>query len=371
MKKNDLALDARMIRHSGIGTYVRGLLTGFLEAGTWEQSRPVLFGPGPDAHFPASSEFRWRPFAAPIYSLQEQLQYPSKLKGFGLWHAPHYNAPFFKGRTQLVVTVHDLIHWIFRGRFFSRAQASYTKLMMGRAVRQAARMIAVSEHTKRDLIEHFGADPGKIRVIYEGAPRDFKPCEDPAEISAVREKFALPERFFLYVGLIKPHKNVLWLMRLFRRLFKEKKITAPLVLVGKKDSSYAPEFRELAALGREAAVIYLDQVSKQDLQRLYQGALALVHPSLYEGFGLTLLEAMASGTPAAAFRTASIPEVAGDAAVLTEPNDEEQMAAALQKLESSESFRAGCRQKGMEQIKKFTWKKTAEETLQVYREVLE
>jgi glycosyltransferase involved in cell wall biosynthesis len=138
----------------------------------------------------------------------------------------------------------------------------------------------------------------------------------------------------------------------------------------KKDRRYAVNFEELSALEREEAVIFIDQPPFKDLLTLYQSALALVHPSLYEGFGLTLLEAMACGTPVAAFRTASIPEVAGDAGLLLRPNDEEAMTDALIRLERSSSLREEMRAKGFIQVKKFNWKDTAEKTLQVYKEVL-
>ncbi len=365
MKK--IALDARMIRHSGIGTYVRGLLSGMDQTGLPAEMKISLRCP----ENPGYARFDWSPFQSPIYSVQEQLAFTSQAGDCDLWHSPHYNIPYFLSGPKLVVTVHDLIHWIFRGRFFSRMQAYYTEIMMRRLVKTSARVIAVSQKTKQDLIDFFQAPADKITVIYEGVDPAFKPCETPVLLKEIRVKHRLPEKFFLYVGLLKPHKNVLWLARLFRRLHCEKKISAPLVIVGKKDRAYRPGFEELGALSREDAVIYLEQTTGDDLKKLYQGALALVHPSLYEGFGLTLLESMASGTPVIAFNTASIPEVAGDAGILLRPNDEDAMTRTLIEMEQSETLRAQYRAKGLAQVKKFDWKKTAEETLRVYREVLQ
>ncbi len=363
MKK--IALDARMVRHSGIGTYLRGLLSGCAENRLPQDWDLTLMGPGSEDY-----PYNWKPFTSRIYSIEEQLAYPGKAKGYDLWHSPHYNIPFFKTGPKLVVTVHDLIHWIFRGKFFNQAQALYVKAMMERVVKTADRIIAVSEKTKQDLMEYFNAPAGKISVIYEGVSDDFQPAQDPAALKELRVRHNLPDRFFLYVGLMKPHKNILWLARLFRKLFHEKKISSPLVMIGKKDARYPSGHEELAALGREDAFIYLDKTIHGDLPKLYQSATALVHPSLYEGFGLTLLEAMASGTPVVAFRTASIPEVAGQAGVLLDINDEEQMSSALRMLESSSNFREDCSKKGLEQAARFKWRDTARKTLEVYREVL-
>lgn len=363
--KNKIALDARMIHHSGIGTYVRGLVSGFSNTGLPGNMELTLCGDAKGAGF------RAQPFTEPIYSIGEQLAYPAQAHGYDIWHSPHYNIPYFKTSQKLVVTVHDLIHWVFRGRFFSRAQAYYTELLMRKVVKSADRIIAVSEKTKLDIMEFFQAPEDKITVVYEGVSPDFGISADAAELRDLRTRHKLPDNFFLYVGLIKPHKNVLWLARLFRRLFREKKISSPLVIVGKKDRKYGPGFEELETLGREEAVIYLDQAPKADLKVLYQSALALVHPSLYEGFGLTILEAMACGTPVAAFRTASIPEVAGDAGILIRPNDEEAMTDTLIRLEKSDSLRAQMKAKGLLQTKKFDWNDTAAKTLQVYREVLQ
>lgn len=348
----EIGVDARMMFSSGIGTYIRGLTDEYA-----------------NVSHPSDWHFSLEKFNAPVYSIAEQFAYASILKKFDLWHAPHYNVPFFKPKTPVVTTIHDLIHWVFRGKFFSPLHAGYARTMIQKALRNSAQVITVSQKTKSDLIEHFGADAGKISVIYEGTSPDFKPL--PAEqVNNALKPYGLPENYFFYCGNLKPHKNVLWLVRLFRRLFKEKKINTPLVVLGKKDPSYPADMRELAALGREDAVIYLPQIEKGGLPVLYNGATALVHPSLYEGFGLTVLEAMACGTPVAAFRTASIPEVAGDAAFLHEVNDETAMAATLQKLESSSSLREEYRQKGFAQAKKFQWKDAARQTLDVYQKAL-
>lgn len=363
-----LGIDARMIQHTGIGTYVRGLL------GEWKdrprEEMPVLFG-DPEVCFKKAPGYETRRFRSPIYSLQEQLKYPSLLKQCTLWHAPHYNVPLHvPAGTRLVVTVHDLIHWLFRKDFFSPLQGGYASFMLRRTVRSAHHVITVSENTKRDLVQHFGADPEQVSVIYEAVSTAFRPVKDPQAVSALNQKYGLPGRYFLYVGSLKPHKNVLWLLKTFRKLHAERKLEASLVLAGRKDRRYPRGYEELAALRDGEGVFHRAHISDEDLAGLYQGALALVHPSLYEGFGLTILEAMACGTPVAALRVASVPEIAGEAACLLEPHDEKGLIQALLRLESDTAFRDDLARRGLARAAQFSWKKTAQETWEIYKKVM-
>ncbi len=362
-----VGIDARMIRHTGIGTYVRGLLEAWKDKPREEM--PVLFGDR-DLCWKDAAGFEAVRFNAPIYSLQEQVCYPFLLKKCGLWHAPHYNVPLFKpSRTRLVVTVHDLIHWIFRKQFFSPLQAGYAQTFLKQAVRCSDHILTVSENTKRDLTEYFGADPGRITVTYEAVSPVFQPLKDPDFASTVKQKYGLPGSYFLYVGSLKPHKNVLWLIRVFHRLKAERKIQASLVLVGRKDKRYPAGYEELAAFRDGEGLFHRPSVTDQDLTALYNGAIALIHPSLYEGFGLTLLEAMACGTPVAAFRVASIPEVTGNAACLLEPSDEKALYQVLSRLETDPGFRQELSAKGLAQAARFSWQKTADQTWKVYEKV--
>ncbi len=361
-----IGIDARMVRHTGIGTYLRGLL-GALDS-TALPGPATLYGPAdllrPYAHF------SHQPFDAPIYGLREQASYPSFLKHCGLWHAPHYNVPLFKGRTKLVVTIHDLIHWIYRGRFYSPRQAFYAGKMLACAVKSADHILTVSENTRTDLMHYFGADSRKLTVTPEAADPRFKPCSDRGAVEVFKKRLDLPENYFLYVGSLKPHKNVLWLARLFRELFCAGRIKASLVIAGRKDKKYPKGYEELAALESGQGLCLVSGLGDEDLQSLYHGALALLHPSLYEGFGLTLLEAMASGLPVAAFRAASIPEVTGEAALLADPDAQDEFGRMIQRLEREPFLREDLQQKGLLQAAKFSWGCMAAQTAEVYRNVL-
>ncbi len=398
-------LDIRMLRHSGIGTYLKALVAQFHEMGMDKEMG--LFGPvilnspkageesqreilrkkaalddgkgkvpqddGRECRGQGNGERRMEhdkvKFTVPIYSLKEQLQYPRLLRRCRLWHAPHYNVPLWKGKTKLVVTIHDVIHWIFRKQFLTPLQAAYAGFMLTRAVKSADRIIAISHHTKKDLIEYFHAPESRITVIHQGVDQTNRPLSSdvlkPA-FEKIRAKYHLPENFFIYVGLIKPHKNVLMLLRVFRELKKQGKIRPALVLIGGKDKRYPPGYEMLAGLATAGDIHYLPRIDPGELEIFYNKAVALVHPSLYEGFGLTLLEAMSFGTPVLTTNSSSIPEVVGDAALRLEATDETAMAAALIRLDQDAGLRESLRQKGLERARAFSWKETARKTAEVY-----
>ncbi len=365
-------LDARMIRHSGIGTYLRGLLSGFEGNAFFEKFKLGLSLPDS-----LSSEAKGKAisrFNAPIYSLNEQVSYPGQLKRCRLWHAPHYNIPLtpIPRGTRLVVTVHDLIHWIFRDRFFSPIQSFYAQVLLKQVVKRADRIIAVSRRTQEDLIQYFNASPEKIDVIYEGVNEDYFDSMSPEEVQKILASYQLPTSFFLYVGLLKPHKNVNRLISVFQKLRKAGKIRSDLVIVGKKDVRYPRGHKLVQNLRTGGGVHYITEVrSSCELKALYASARALVHPSLYEGFGLTVLESMAAGTPVICSNAASLPEVAGEAAYFIDPYSDASLEKALVRMEEDESFRTSFAQKGQKQSRKFSWKKSADETIQVYQEVLD
>lgn len=352
---------------TGIGTYLRGVLAGMPQGR--EKYAFTLFGDSSKTAvvFPGAAHEN---FISKIYSLREQFEYPSKLRACDLWHSPHYNAPFLKGKTRLVVTVHDLIHWIFRKDFFSPPQAFYAGQMFRNVVKRADHIIAVSRKTAEDLTFYFGAKPHHISVIYEGVGVDFVPAKGTAAHGELRRRYNLPEKFFLYVGSLKPHKNITLLLETFRDLKKKKQIQASLVIIGKKDARYSPRFHALSSLETDRDVIYLPGITNGELPAFYQMAVALVHPSLYEGFGLTLLEAMACGTPVIASRAGSIPEVAGQAALLIDPHSQSEIGHAMMRLESEVALAAKLREEGFKNLKSYTWEQAAKRTLEVYERVL-
>lgn len=364
-----IALDVRMIQHTGIGTYIRGLLGGFMKEKLPEGWDLHLLG-DPEDEFVQQYPWPCIQFKAPIYTVQEQFAYASLLPKFHLWHSPHYNSPLLvPRRTRLVVTVHDLIHWIYRHDFFTPLKGWYARLMFTRIVNKADRMIAVSRRTRDDLIHFFWSDPIHITVISE-AVDGFSPETNEEEGKKIKKRLNLPDKYFFYIGSLKPHKNVQTLIQVFRRLRQTGKTQAELVIVGRKDRKYNPDFQELAKLETGGGIIYIPETDPGTVLDMYRHALALVHPSFYEGFGLTLLEAMACGTPVISSAAASMPEVAGDAAILVNPASPIQIAEAMIKVENDAQLRQDMRQKGLARVKQFDWQQTAHQTLKVYQEVL-
>jgi glycosyltransferase involved in cell wall biosynthesis len=366
-----IGIDVRMVRHTGIGTYLQGLLHGFKSVEFPSDWKVSLFGDPEALRVMSFVHGSVQPFRSKIYSISEQFSYALPLLWANLWHAPHYNIPYFKKNTKLIVTVHDLIHWIYRRDFFSPAQAFYAGTMFRRVVETADHIIAVSKNTAKDLQTHFGADPQKISVVYESVGKDYRRIPDLEQIYELRNKYRLPAKYFLYVGSLKPHKNVQTLLRAYRSLRRQNKIESGLVIVGRKDKKYAGELYDLKTLQTGDGVWYLPDVDRQTLILLYNAALALVHPSLYEGFGLTPLESMACETPVIASNTSSIPEIVGDAALLFDPLDEKQIMAALQRMEQDPALAENLRVKGLERLKQFSWETTACQTFDIYKRVLE
>jgi glycosyltransferase involved in cell wall biosynthesis len=240
--------------------------------------------------------------------------------------------------------------------------------MMPRFLRAADAVIAVSQHTKDDAIRTYGIEEEKISVIYEGVSDRFRRAS-PDAITAVRRKYGLPGGFILSVATIEPRKNLTSLLEAYHALrseFAENR----LVLVGKKGWLYADFFRRIRELGLEDQVIFPGYVPDEDLPAMYSAADLFVFPSLYEGFGLPVLEALACGAPVVASNASSLPEVAGDAALLVDPNDGEALVHEMRAVLSNAELSHDMQTRGPKQAAKFSWHKAARETLDVYSSVL-
>ena len=183
-----------MLRHSGVGTYLRGLLKEY-PGQSFFKKHSFAVALSPHLFQQVNGQEKLLPFHSPIYSVREQIEYPFRLAGCRLWHAPHYNIPFIKRGARLVVTIHDLIHWIFRKEFYSFSQAIYARLSFQRVVSLADQIIAVSQQTRDDLIQYFNARPERIEVIHEGVSPEFFQIPNSMEQKTVLERHGLPENF--------------------------------------------------------------------------------------------------------------------------------------------------------------------------------
>lgn len=250
---------------------------------------------------------------------------------------------------------------------FPAWQRSYARVFTPLSARRAARIITISQQSKRDIVRQFGVPPEKVSVTYLGAAADFKPL--PAvEIEAVRRQYGL-DRFILTVGSLEPRKNIVRLLQALARLHQAG-LRLPLVHAGPPGWLYGDILAEVERLGLKDSVRFLGRVPKSDLARLYNAAAVFAYPSLYEGFGLPVLEAMASGCPVITSSVSSLPEVAGEAAILVDPLEVDQLAGALQAVLDSPEQAGEMRRLGLIQAGLFSWERCAAETYQIYRSLI-
>ncbi len=287
---------------------------------------------------------------------------------------PAHVLPLFHPRRS-VVTIHDLGYLRY-----PEAHREADRWYLDRSTRwnaaQATLVLADSQATKEDLAQAYGVAAAKVRVVYLGRDESLARVADPAGLTAVQARYGITGPYLLYVGTLQPRKNLARLIEAFARL-----VGAPpapqdwgrgglqLVLAGKKGWLYDDLFAQVDRLGLAGRVLFPGYVADPDLPALLSGALAFVFPSLYEGFGLPVLEAGACGVPVITSTTSSLPEVAGDAALLVDPQDVDAIAAAMQRLVSDDALRAELSRRGLENVKRFSWEKCARETLAVLLEV--
>ena len=286
--------------------------------------------------------------------------------GAELFHATEHLLLPLRG-VPTVLTVHDLIFRRYPAHH-KRLNRWYLNATMPLFCRRAGHIIAVSEQSKRDVIAAYGIPADKITVIYEAADRSFCP-QPPAAVTAVRERFGLPQRYLLFVGTIEPRKNLGRLLAAFEQLHAEG-LTDALVIVGKRGWLYDDFFARLGQSPAKTAIIFPGFVPDADLPAVYAGAQALAFPSEFEGFGLPVLEAMACGTPVVCANNSSLPEVAGDAALLIDPLDVAALTDGLARVLQDKPLREQMRVVGLAQAARFSWVRAADETLAVYRRLM-
>jgi alpha-1,3-rhamnosyl/mannosyltransferase len=366
-----LALDARKIDDFGIGTYIQGLL-GALPAVGQPESLVAYLPPGRPAPVAAEAGWGvravWRPVKAGAYSLRElwQLALAARRDRADLYHAPHYVCPPWLP-CPAVVTVHDLIHLRFPVRHRHPLAPLYARLMLRVAVRRARRLITVSESTRQDLVERLGARAERIRVIPNGVGAPFGPAGPAAEAAPTLHELGVSRPYFMFAGNPLPHKNLARLLDAFAGL---PPVLGRLVLVGIPPAARPQVDRLCAAPGLGGRVQVLPPVPAPELARLYQSATLVVCPSLWEGFGLAALEAMACGAPVVAANRGGLPEVVGEAGLLVDPTSVDALREAMYTLAGQEPLRAALRARGLARARAFSWRHVAEATVAVYREAL-
>jgi glycosyltransferase involved in cell wall biosynthesis len=364
----------------GSGQYLKYLLPALLEADDSLEIflvSPKPFDPKPD---PPPPNLRFHvartPFGRQSSNLAkvwfEQITFPRICRKLGVdvAHVPYFGSPLSPS-VPTVVTIHDLIPLVlpeYRGGLLVRL---YTSLAAAAAL-QARIILADSEASKRDILQKFSLPAERVRVVYLAPAPNFQPAETWQQVVDIKAKYNLPENFVLYLGGYDVRKNVSALLHAYTWVNTTLGDQYPLVLAGRlpeSDTSFFPDPLRIAReLGLAEAVITPGWIDEEDRPLLYAAATVFVFPSRYEGFGLPVLEAMACGVPVVTTNAASIPELAGPAAFQLDPNDTKHMAAPIIRLCTEEESRDMMIERGFAQVEKFSWPKTAQETLQAYRD---
>ncbi len=298
--------------------------------------------------------------------LQEQLAWPLLLREhrIELFHAPYFVAPLLAS-CPVVLTIHDLILDRYPGYVPQRRLRFYNRMLLRQSLYKAAHVIVVSEATRRDLCHFYSVDPRKITVTPEAAAPVFRPAPEE-QTRVVRERHGLPRRFVLAVGDRRPHKNLVTLLKAFAQIAPH--TDADLVLAGRTDVNWPDEVTCLLyQLGLNTRVVQPGYIAESDLPALYTLADVVACPSLVEGFGLSLLEAMACGAAVVASHASSLPEVVGDAGVLVCPRDVQTLSTAILSILQNSTYRQELQRQSLARAAGFSWRSTANLTLQTYR----
>lgn len=364
-----VGLDAHMIgaRETGNETYVRGLIGAL--PGVAPDLRYVLYTASPDlarqglSDAPVARTRLLRP-ASPWIRLPIGLPLAARRDRLDVLHVTYHAPPRSPCRT--VVTVHDLSFMAFPNTFGPRDLLVLSTLVPLSA-RRARAVIVPSEHTRRDLIRAYGLPPDKIVVTPEAADARFSPSEDAGADRAVVRRLGLVRPYILALGTLQPRKNFERLVEAYAALRRSGRTDHHLVIVGKAGRAAARLRERIARLGLEERVHLRGYLAAADVPAVYRAATCFVFPSLYEGFGLPVLEAMACGTPVIASNQAAVPEVAGDAAVLVDPYRVGELAGAIERVLADPALRARLRAGGLARAATFSWEETARRTAEVYR----
>jgi glycosyltransferase involved in cell wall biosynthesis len=360
--------------HAGIGRYTQELLAALLQVDAandyvafYNQPATAHLTPPLDRLPRRTSRLPNKPWRAQVL-LAHLTRWPQdrRFRGIDVFHATDNLLPHLT-HLRSVFTLHDLAFHYYP-ETLSAANRRFLEAMMPHFLRAADRIIAVSESTRRDAVQRYGIDENRIRVVYEGVSARFRPAPGGA-VAALAQKHNLPARFILALGTVEPRKNLVTLLEAYR-LLKTRGLGLKLVVVGKVGWLAETTWQRLRALGLEGEVILPGFIPDEDLPALYSASALLAFPSLYEGFGLPVLEAMACGTPVVCSNASSLPEVAGHAAILVDPLDVAGWAAALGRVLADEGLREEMRGSGMAQATRFSWERAARETLATYASLL-
>lgn len=360
-------LDARTAtpHFPGIGRYVANLARALIPQLAPTEQLTVFYNPAYPLDLPSGTTVSSWPVDVSPFSPRQQWAIPRLLRQHkvDVYHSAYYLMAYITGVPTLL-TLYDLIPIHYPAYSTLKARLLF-RWATALALRTAQHTLAISEAARRDFLARFRLRPERITAIPLAADPAFTP-QSPEVVAALRARYALPDTFLLYLGSNKPHKNLVRLIEAWAVVQAE--MPGYMLVIAGAWLPQHPEPRQRGrTLGIDDRVCWLGSLPDADLPALYTAADVFVFPSLYEGFGLPVIEAMACGTPVACAKTSSLPEVAGDAAVLFDPTQTEGIADALRRVCGDADLRAGLRRRGLAQATRFSWARTAQETLTAYR----
>jgi glycosyltransferase involved in cell wall biosynthesis len=373
-----IVIDGRRVRDFGIGTYIRSLIHALSRIDT-ANHYTVVTGPGEARVWgPLPENFRIALYAGDDHAYADHLRFPIFLRRLkpDLVHIPLNRVPLLMIRPY-VVTVHDMVNLYYSERTISAAHMQLRRFRFRRGLTRANRVIAVSEATKRDVENLMGVPSGRITRVYNAPDPGFlgrDPAAGEEERLRIMERYQIDRPFLLYAGAIRHHKNIPRLVEAFAVL-REQLAAHPvygdlrLVIIGDTISQYPAVRQAMLKSKMEHAVRFLGFVPFETLRCFYEAAAAFVFPSRHEGFGLPPLEAMACGTPVVTSNVSSLPEVAGDAAMLVNPGNVFDIARGIHEVLTDEPLREELIHRGRAQAARFSWERSARQVLEIYQDV--
>lgn len=373
-KRYKIGIDARMFgfAQTGIGNYIRHLIGSIFEYDKINEYVIFLL-PEEFENFKLPSErIKKVKVASKWYGWSEQANFPLEIyrEKLDLMHFTHFNSPIlYFGKS--IVTIHDITPFFFPGhKMKSLTRRLGFRAVFNSSVKKAAKVISVSQNTKKDIIKYFKVNPQKIEVTYEGVEQSFFAAKNRARIENLMNKYGLKRPFIFYTGVWRNHKNLVGLIKAFDIIKKKFGLEYDLVLGGNEDPYY-PEVRATwKKLGLENDIKRVGFIPQDELPVFYSAARLFVIPSFYEGFGLIGLESFASGTPVVSSNRTSLPEILGDAALYFDPHDHEEMAQTMKLVLEDEKLYNELILKGRKRVKLFSWEKMGKETLEIYKTIL-
>ncbi len=369
-----IGIDARKLQDFGIGTYVRNLVRALaqIDTGGLDLRYALLVRPEDReqlADLPGNFELVVE--SAPVYSLRELVTLSWRLwrQHLDLYHATHYVLPAALA-SRVVVTIHDIIHLLYPEFLPSRMAFFYARRMIHRSLTRGDRIIAVSQNTRADLMQQFAVDGRKIEVIYNGVEDVFRRRLPDEEVERALRSLGISRPYLLFVGNPKPHKNLDTVVQAYARARRLAPFDAPLVCAGNRSGSEFKIRQRAEHLGIGDQVRLLGHVAQEILPAIYQGATLFLYPTLYEGFGLPVVEAMASGVAVVTSNTSALKEIAQGYAHLVDPLDVAAMAKAIAQCMSDADHRDALARLGLRRAQDFRWEQAAARTLGLYLSVL-